>query len=105
MSSLKEMSLKSTSNWILPKEKIDDGDIAGYVISKRGFDKGKFLNPSLDDIPSFKYMYDSSNAAKSIVNAVKSKERIVIHGDFTGIKGSCITNVIKFQNNRSELQS
>ncbi len=30
---------------------------------------------------------------------------IVIHGDFTGIKGSCITNVIKFQNNRSELQS
>ena len=23
---------------------------------------------------------------------------IVIHGDFTGIKGSCITNVIKFQN-------
>jgi len=30
---------------------------------------------------------------------------IVIYGDFTGIKGSCITNVIKFQNNRSELQS
>ena len=93
MSSLKEMSLKSTSNWILPKEKIDDGDIAGYVISKRGFDKEKFLNPSLDDIPSFKYMYDSSNAAKSIVNAIESKKRIVIHGDFDA-DGICAVSIL-----------
>jgi single-stranded-DNA-specific exonuclease len=87
------MSLKSTSNWILPKEKIDDGDIAGYVISKRGFDKEEFLNPFLDDIPSFKYMYDSKSAGKIIADAVKEGKRIVIHGDFDA-DGICAVSIL-----------
>lgn len=93
MSSLKEMSLKSTSNWILPKEKIDDGDIAGYVISKRGFDKNEFLNPSLDDIPSFKYMYDSKSAGRIIADFVKEGKKIVIHGDFDA-DGICAVSIL-----------
>jgi len=87
------MSLKSTSNWIVPKEKIDDGDIADYVISKRGFDKEEFLNPSLDDIPSFKYMYDSKSAGKIIADAVKEGKRIVIHGDFDA-DGICAVSIL-----------
>lgn len=93
MNSLKEMSLKSTSNWILPKEKIDDGDIAGYVISKRGFDKNEFLNPSLDDIPSFKYMHDSKSAGRIVADAVKEGKRIVIHGDFDA-DGICAVSIL-----------
>jgi len=87
------MSLKSTSNWILPKEKIDDGDIAGYVISKRGFDKEVFLNPSLDDIPSFKYMHDSKSAGRIIAEAVKEGKKIVIHGDFDA-DGICAVSIL-----------
>jgi len=87
------MSLKSTSNWILPKEKIDDGDIAGYVISKRGFDKEVFLNPSLDNIPSFKYMHDSKSAGRIIADAVKEGKRIVIHGDFDA-DGICAVSIL-----------
>ena len=93
MSSLKEMSLKSTSNWVLPKEKIDDGDIAGYIISKRGFDKNEFLNPSLEDIPSFKYMYDSKSAGKIIADFVKEGKKIVIHGDFDA-DGICAVSIL-----------
>lgn len=93
MNSLKEMSLKSTSNWILPKEKIDDGDIAGYVISQRGFDKEVFLNPSLDDIPSFKYMHDSKSAGRIIAEAVKEGKKIVIHGDFDA-DGICAVSIL-----------
>ncbi len=93
MNSLKEMSLKSTSNWILPKEKVDDGDIAGYIISKRGFDKEVFLNPSLDDIPSFKYMHDSKSAGRIIAEAVKEGKRIVIHGDFDA-DGICAVSIL-----------
>jgi len=93
LNSLKEMSLKSTSNWILPKEKIDDGDIAGYVISKRGFDKEVFLNPSLDDIPSFKYMHDSKSAGRIIAEAVKEGKKIVIHGDFDA-DGICAVSIL-----------
>jgi len=87
------MSLKSTSNWILPKEKIDDGDIAGYVICKRGFDKEVFLNPSLDDIPSFKYMHDSKSAGRIVADAVKEGKRIVIHGDFDA-DGICAVSIL-----------
>jgi len=93
LNNLKEMSLKSTSNWILPKEKIDDGDIAGYVISKRGFDKEVFLNPSLDDIPSFKYMHDSKSAGRIIAEAVKEGKKIVIHGDFDA-DGICAVSIL-----------
>ena len=87
------MSLKSTSNWIIKKEKVDDGDIAGYIISKRGFDKEVFLNPSLDDIPSFKYMYDSKSAGRIIADAVKEGKRIVIHGDFDA-DGICAVSIL-----------
>ena len=93
MSSLKEMSLKSTSKWVLPKEKINDGDIAGYVISKRGFDKEEFLNSSLGDIPSFEYMHDSKSAGRIIADAVKEGKKIVIHGDFDA-DGICAVSIL-----------
>ena len=93
MSSLKEMSLKSTSKWVLPKEKINDGDIAGYVISKRGFDKEEFLNSSLGDIPSFEYMHDCKSAGRIIADAVKEGKKIVIHGDFDA-DGICAVSIL-----------
>lgn len=87
------MSLKSTSKWVLPKEKINDGDIAGYVISKRGFDKEEFLNSSLGDIPSFEYMHDCKSAGRIIADAVKEGKKIVIHGDFDA-DGICAVSIL-----------
>lgn len=92
MNSLIEMSLKSKSNWVLPKEKTND-DIVGYILRSRGIEKEKFLNSSLSDIPSFENLYDSKSAAKEIVKAVKGGKKIVIHGDFDA-DGICSVSIL-----------
>ena len=86
------MSLRSESNWILPKEKINE-DIIGYILKSREIDRKSFLESTLKDIPSFKQLFDSKRAAKVIVSAVKDGKKIVIHGDFDA-DGICSVSLL-----------
>jgi single-stranded-DNA-specific exonuclease len=86
------MTLKSSSNWILPKEKISE-NISEYILNSRGIDKEEFLNSTLKDIPSFEKLFDSKKAAKEIVKAVKNGKKIVIHGDFDA-DGICSVSIL-----------
>ena len=86
------MSLKSSSNWIFPKKELK-GDIVEFVLQSRGIDKENFLNDSLDSIPNFEKLYDTKRAAKDIVEAVKEKRKIVIHGDFDA-DGICSVSIL-----------
>lgn len=76
------MTLKSKSNWNLP-EKIELENVLSFLLKKREIsDEDSFLSPSLSYVPSFKSMYDTSTAAKKILEAVKGGKKVVIHGDF-----------------------
>lgn len=76
------MTLKSKSKWILPK-RVEGTDLISFLLKSRNISNiDSFLNPSLENIPSFEKMYDSKRAAKEIVQAVKDGKKIVIHGDF-----------------------
>ncbi|MFA5622733.1 MAG: single-stranded-DNA-specific exonuclease RecJ [Candidatus Dojkabacteria bacterium] len=76
------MTLKSKSKWILPK-RVEGTDLISFLLKSRNISNiDSFLNPSLENIPSFEKMYDSKRAAKEIVQAVKNSKKIVIHGDF-----------------------
>ncbi len=86
------MTLKSSSNWILPKEKISE-NISEYILNSRGIDKEEFLNSTLKDIPSFEKLFDSKKAAKEIVKSVKGGKKIVIHGDFDA-DGICSVSIL-----------
>ncbi|OGC44259.1 single-stranded-DNA-specific exonuclease RecJ [candidate division WS6 bacterium RIFOXYB1_FULL_33_14] len=86
------MTLKSNSNWILPKEKISE-NISEYILKSRGIDRKEFLNSTLKDIPSFKKLFDTKKAAKEIVKAVKGGKKIVIHGDFDA-DGICSVSIL-----------
>ena len=85
-------SLKSKRKWILPEKKIE-GDIIEYLLNESIEDRGKFLKPSLEDIPSPEKLFDSTKAAKEILKAVKNEERIVIHGDFDS-DGICASSLL-----------
>jgi len=86
------MTLKSSSNWILPKEKISE-NIVEYILNSRDIDKEEFLGNSLKDVPSFEKLFDSKKAAKVIVKAVKENKKIVIHGDFDA-DGICSVSIL-----------
>lgn len=86
------MTLKSSSNWILPKEKVSE-NIVEYILNSRGIDKEKFLSSSLKDIPSSEHLYDSKKAAKVIIKAIKDNQKIVIHGDFDA-DGICSVSIL-----------
>jgi len=86
------MTLKSNSNWILPKEKISE-NLSEYILNTRGINKEEFLNSTLKDIPSFEKLSDSKKAAKEIVKSVKDGKKIVIHGDFDA-DGICSVSIL-----------
>ncbi len=76
------MSLESKSNWNIPK-KIKEEKIVEFLLKSRGIkDEESFLSPSLNSIPDYTHLYNSIEAAKKIVEAVKSNKKIVIHGDY-----------------------
>lgn len=75
------MSLRSKSNWILPKKKVSK-NIVKYILRSRGIEEKSFLESTIKDIPSYKKMYDSKRATKEIVRCIKEGRKIVIHGDF-----------------------
>jgi single-stranded-DNA-specific exonuclease len=86
------MSLQSKSNWILPKEIVEDSAVE-YILQERGFEKESFLKPSLKDIPTYEKLFDSKKATKEIVKAVKEKRKIVIHGDYDA-DGICSVSLL-----------
>ncbi len=86
------MTLQSNSNWILPKEKVNE-NISEYILKLRGLDSKRFLSSDLKDIPSYEYLFDTKRAAKEIVKAIKKKKKIVIHGDFDA-DGICSVSIL-----------
>jgi hypothetical protein len=52
----------------------------------------EFLNPDINNIPSFKKLFDAKSAAKKIIKAVKENKKIVVYGDYDvdGISGTCL---------------
>lgn len=86
-------SLKSKRKWILPEKKIE-GDVIEYLLNERDIeDRERFLKPSLEDIPSPEKLFDSTKAAKEILESVKNEEKIVIHGDFDS-DGICASSLL-----------
>jgi single-stranded-DNA-specific exonuclease len=86
------MSLQKRSNWIIPKKR--SKDILKSITSNRGIeDIEEYINPSLDNIPSFKKLFGCVKAAKRIVKAIGREEKIVIHGDFDA-DGICATSLL-----------
>lgn len=77
------MSLQSNKKWVWPEEKVSLEDISKRILELRGIEDIKqFLDPQLKDIPDYNQLYGATKAAKEIIKAVKSKKRIVIHGDY-----------------------
>ena len=75
------MSLQTKREWLLPKKKTEN--VLEHILKNRGIEKEeKFLNPSIEDIPSFKKLFDSKKAAKEIIKHIKNGSKIVIHGDY-----------------------
>jgi single-stranded-DNA-specific exonuclease len=88
------VSLKSNKKWIWPEKRVSLEDVSKSILKLRGIeDIDKFLNPQLEDIPSYKNLYGATKAAKKIVEAVKNGKRIVIHGDYDA-DGICATSIL-----------
>ena len=86
------MSLKSSREWILPKEKTKD--IVKHILKSRGIEKvTSFLNPKIEDIPDHAHLYDSKAAAKRLIKAIENGEKIIIHGDYDA-DGICSTSLL-----------
>lgn len=90
------MTLKSKSNWRLPKKTSVD-DLIPFLLNERGIKESEtFLNPSLDMIDGSDTLYDANCAAKQILKAVKDGCKIVIHGDFDADGISSVTILWEF---------
>lgn len=86
------MSLKSKRVWVLPENKTED--VVEHILDIRGIkEKEKFLNPDIENVPSYKELYDSKAASRQILKHVKEDKRIVIHGDYDA-DGICATSLL-----------
>lgn len=87
------MSLKSKGKWILP-ERIKIDDLLSFILQNRGIEnENMFLNPKLEDIPSYIDMYDVKSASEKILKYLKEKKKIVIHGDYDS-DGICAVSIL-----------
>jgi len=87
------MSLETKSNWNIPK-KLKNDDLVKYLLKKRGIkDAENFLNPSLENIPSYEKLYNTKKAAKRILKCIKAGKKIAIHGDYDS-DGICATSLL-----------
>lgn len=89
------MTLESNRKWVIPSHVSTKETIVTDLLLARGVDtkaNKSFLNPSLTDIPSCERLYGAKKAAKQIVQAIKEKQKIFIHGDFDvdGISATAI---------------
>ncbi len=88
------MSLKSKKKWMWPENKVALEDISATILKLRKIENiEKFLNPKLENIPDYKNLYGAKKAAEKIVEAIKEKKRIVIHGDYDA-DGICATSIL-----------
>ncbi len=86
------MSLKSKREWVIPKKKTTD--VVDHILKVRKIEEEeKYLKPQLEDIPSFKKLYDSKSATKLILKHIENGSKIVIHGDYDA-DGICATSLI-----------
>lgn len=87
------MSLETKSNWNIPK-KLKNEDLVKYLLKKRDIkDVNNFLNPTLENIPSYAKLYNAKKAAKKILKFVKAGKKIAIHGDYDS-DGICATSLL-----------
>lgn len=87
------MSLETKSNWNIPK-KLKKENLVEYLLKKRDIKNTEsFLNPSLEDIPSYDKLYNAKKAAKKILKCIKASQKIAIHGDYDS-DGICATSLI-----------
>lgn len=78
--------------WIWPEEKADD--ILTFILQKRGIiDVEKFLKPSQEHLNNPLLMHDMQKAAEAILQAIKDKKKIFIHGDFD-VDGITATTIL-----------
>jgi single-stranded-DNA-specific exonuclease len=90
------MNCKLEKNWVVKnklKGKFSYDKLLKLLLENRDIDDvDGFLNPEISNIPSFEKLFDSVNAAKKIVEAVKAKKKIIIYGDYDvdGISGTCL---------------
>ena len=88
------MSLQSNKKWIWPKEITNIEEVTEKVLKLRKIeDIEKFLEPKLENLPSFKKLYGATKAAKEIIQAIKENKKIVIHGDYDA-DGICATTIL-----------
>ena len=86
------MSLESKREWIIPKKKTED--VVEYILKARKIkDEDYYLNPSLNDISSYKKLYNTSKATKEILKHIEKGSKIVIHGDYDA-DGICATALL-----------
>ena len=75
------MSLQTKREWLLPKKR--SGDILEDIFKIRKIENRKdFLDPKLDNIPSYKKLFDSKGASRKIIEHIKKGSKIIIHGDY-----------------------
>lgn len=72
-------------------------DLTAQLLYNRGFDSGsnveKFFDPQLSDLPNRQDLRDIEKAGQRILEAVKSKEKIVIYGDYD-VDGVCSSTIL-----------
>ena len=86
------MTLESKKKWILPKN--DKGSFLERLLEGRDISNTEeFLKPDISILKNFDSLYDVELASKVILEAVKEKRKIYIHGDFDA-DGMCATALL-----------
>jgi len=79
------MTLESSKKWKIQGKLGDNDDVISLLLEKRGIsrkEKKGYLDPSFDQIPSWKKLYGATEAAEKILEAIETGKKIFIHGDF-----------------------
>ena len=85
-----------TKRWNTPKASDPRLDLVGRILESRGFEskaaRDVFLNPTMKDLEKPSELPGAMEAAKLLVEAVRSKKRILIFGDYDadGITASAV---------------
>ncbi len=79
--------------WIIPNKYSGD-DVINYILKSRSIqDKSRFLSPKEDHLPNPLELFDVQSAAKFIIESIKNKKKIFIHGDFD-VDGVTATSIL-----------
>lgn len=81
--------------WILPTEKFT-GTLVDRILSARGIDletRETFFNPDQSQLADPTLLHDAKSASEKILEAVKAKKKIFIHGDYD-VDGVCATALV-----------